>query len=397
MADFSPMNAPRKLSHLVLVCSKWPPEYGGPGIYYHRNMPFLQSLADRVHIVTRRGDLPPARGPNERGVTFSTLRTPRTRVGQYLFGARVAACVLWHAINKRGRCGVVFAGGNAMNGWRETATLLPWLGVPVVVENVLLTADDGDSILRIPFRSFTRFAAWRLRSFCPVSTGLLKSVQRAFPETTCTLLPYGVDLEANAPPKAAAKLKARDALGLPADAFVAITLGSVHERKGQLPLIEAWLEWLRVAGETNARLLVVGPRATAAYSRRIDEVLATAGQHGDTVVFTGQTDDSGRYLRAADVYVTASHAEGLPISIVEALAHGLPVVGRWLEGVTDDFMHGNAVSPISPWTAEGFAAAMNPLRDERARVAASRDARDVAEQRFDVRRRVETLWRLLTV
>jgi glycosyltransferase involved in cell wall biosynthesis len=303
---------------------------------------------------------------------------------------------MWHVLATRGRCGVVFASGNAMNGWRETATLLPWLGVPVVVENVLLTADDGDSILRFCFRGFTRFAARRLRSFCPVSTGLLKSVERAFPETKCTLLPYGVDLQANAPPTAATKSNSREALGLPADAFIAITLGAVHERKGQLPLIEAWLEWIRATGNTNARLLVVGPRGTPDYSHRIDQVVAAAGPRAGTVVFTGQTDDSAKYLRAADVYVTASHAEGLPISICEALAHGLPVACRWLEGVTVDFMHGQAVTPISPWTMGGFAAAMDALRDDRVRCAASRDARAVAEQRFDVRRRVQVLAGLLT-
>jgi glycosyltransferase involved in cell wall biosynthesis len=397
MADFSLMIAPRKLSRLVLVCSKWPPQYGGPGIYYYRNMPFLRSLADHVHVVTRRGDLPPATGPNEPGVTFSTLGSPCTRIGQYLFGAKVAAIVLWHAIKMRSPCGVIFAGGNAMNGWREAATLLPWVGVPIIVENVLITADDGDSILRTRFRGFTRFAARRLRSFCPVSTGLLESVERAFPEATCTLLPYGVDLEANAPPTDAAKSQAREALGLPTDAFITITLGAVHERKGQLPLIEAWLEWIRATGETNARLLVVGPRETPAYSQRIDEVVAAAGSHGATVVFTGQTADSAKYLRAADVYVTASHAEGLPISIVEALAHGLPVACRGLEGVTNDFMYGHAVTPISPWSVEAFAAAMNGLHDVRVRHVASRDARDVAEQRFDVRRRVAALGELFTV
>jgi glycosyltransferase involved in cell wall biosynthesis len=388
---------PSKLSRLLLVCLKWPPEYGGPGIYYQRIMPFLRSLSDQVHVVTKRGALPPASGLGTPALTFSTLRRPRTGVGHYLFGSRVAARVVWHVLTSRGRCGVIFAGGNAMSGWRETATVLNWFGVPVVVENVLLTSDDGDSILALPFRGFTRFAARRLRSFCPVSTGLLRSVERSFPETMCALLPYGIDLDANAPPTIAAKTNAREELGLPASAFVAITLGAVHERKGQLPLIEAWLEWIRGSRETNARLLVVGPRATPAYSLQLDRLLAEAGPERDTVVFTGQTDDSAKYLRAADIYVTASHAEGLPISIVEALAHGLPVACRWLEGVTDDFMHGRAVTPISPWSAEGFAAAMRALRDDRIFVEASRDARAVAEQRFDVRRRVETLGNLLAV
>lgn len=170
------------------------------------------------------------------------------------------------------------------------------------------------------------------------------------------------------------KIPARAALGIPADAFVAITLGAVHERKGQLPLIEVWLALIRTTAPTDSLLLVVGPREASSFSHRIDSVLTEAGPSGDTVMLTGQTNDSTRYLRAADVYVSASHAEGLPVAC------------RWLEGVTDDFMNGQAVTPISPQSVEGFVAAMDALRDDRARLAASRDARDVAEQRFDVRR-----------
>lgn len=390
------MQAPAKLTRLFLVCSKWPPQYGGPGIYYRRIMPFLQGLSDNVHVVTRHGVLPPAPSQGKPNLTFSTIRQPRTRIGHFLFGARVALLLLWLVLTKRGRCGVVFTGGNALSGWREAATVLPCLGVPIIVENVLLSADDAESILKMRFKNFTRFSARRLRSFCPVSSGLFRSVARAFPETACNLLPYGVDLETNTPPTPLTKSMARRGLGIPDDVFVALTMGAVHDRKGQLPLIEAWLEWLRESQASQSRLLVVGPREPSEYSTLIDKVLADAGPLSETVIFTGQTDDSTRFLRASDVYVTASHAEGLPISIVEALAHGLPVLCRWLEGVTDDFMHGNAVKPISPWSAPAFAAAMNALLEGNARLHASQDARTVAEQRFDVRRRVQALGAMLT-
>jgi glycosyltransferase involved in cell wall biosynthesis len=304
--------------------------------------------------------------------------------------------LFWHVIAARAPVGIVFTSGSAFNGWRETAVFLASLGVPILVENVLFDSDDGATLLSARWKLLTHRASRRIRSFCPVSTGLSHSLKTAFPRARITALPYGVDLEANSPPTPQQKAEFRTAIGVPKDAFVAVTLGSVHERKGQLPLIEAWLNWLLSRPNIIARLIIVGPRSNPVYNDQIERLIAEAGFPGESVMFTGQVEDTSRYLRTADVYATAAHVEGLPISIVEALAHGLPIVCRWLNGVTDDFIYGSAVSPIREWSKDAFSAAMDRLLDTHARALAGSDARAVAEVRFDLQRRIRQMHDLLT-
>lgn len=58
------------------------------------------------------------------------------------------------------------------------------------------------------------------------------------------------------------------------------------------------------------------------------EARAVAARLGITrdVIFTGRVDDLPRYLRLADLYVTASLHEGFGVPLIEAMACGIPVV-----------------------------------------------------------------------
>ena len=170
----------------------------------------------------------------------------------------------------------------------------------------------------------------------------------------------------------------------------------IHERKGQLPLVKAWIHWVKTTRLTDARLMIVGPSEDIAYRAELGRLLESESMAGSTVVFTGQVTDTGKYLSAADIYVSAAQAEGLPIAIVEALAHGLPVVCRWLSGVTGDFMFGGAVTPVYNWNDETFSGAISPMLDPLMRSAASADARHVAEMRFEVHSRLGRLRQLLS-
>ena len=55
----------------------------------------------------------------------------------------------------------------------------------------------------------------------------------------------------------------------------------------------------------------------------------------DTVFFTGQQTNIESWLGAADVYVLASHIEGLSNALLEAMASGLPVVSTRVSGVRE--------------------------------------------------------------
>ena len=53
----------------------------------------------------------------------------------------------------------------------------------------------------------------------------------------------------------------------------------------------------------------------------------------DAVKFTGNVSNVQDYLADADIYVQSSHREGLPLSVIEAMASGLPVISTDVGGM----------------------------------------------------------------
>lgn len=53
------------------------------------------------------------------------------------------------------------------------------------------------------------------------------------------------------------------------------------------------------------------------------------------VEFTGNVANPEKYLAESDIYVSVSHREGLPLSIIEAMASKLPIISSKVGGVVD--------------------------------------------------------------
>ena len=99
-------------------------------------------------------------------VSAIPMRQWRGRPGSYMGGIRLAY-KLWQQTNMHAphRAAVLFTGGTISIGWRPVALCFAMLGVPVLVENVLLNADDGAALLQARWSSLTRLAASRLKAF----------------------------------------------------------------------------------------------------------------------------------------------------------------------------------------------------------------------------------------
>ncbi len=83
--------------------------------------------------------------------------------------------------------------------------------------------------------------------------------------------------------------------------------------------------------------------------------LATSLGIAERVQFTGGVDDPAEYLRAADVFVLPSVAEGMSNSLLEAMATALPCAVSGIGGNTDlieDRITGRLVTTPTPqaWT-----------------------------------------------
>jgi poly(glycerol-phosphate) alpha-glucosyltransferase len=135
------------------------------------------------------------------------------------------------------------------------------------------------------------------------------------------VIPNGVALPAlgTAPPPPAWR---RD---LPEDARVLLFLGRLHPKKGLVELVEGWgrLEaaergpWHLVLAGWDEAGLAAGLAARARASGLGDRVHLVGPQLGPEKAAT---------LAHAEGFVLPSHSEGMPVAVLEAWAHGLPVV-----------------------------------------------------------------------
>jgi glycosyltransferase involved in cell wall biosynthesis len=117
------------------------------------------------------------------------------------------------------------------------------------------------------------------------------------------------------------------------------------------------------------------------------------------VELLGERDDVPELLGTADVFVLSSNSEGLPLSILEAMAAGLPVVASNVGGVSEVVLDGDTGLLVPPGDAQSFAAAIERLLEDpvlrgrlgeagRIRVAEHFDLAAVHQAHLDLYRRV---------
>jgi len=168
----------------------------------------------------------------------------------------------------------------------------------------------------------------------------------------------------------------RAELGIPDDALVVAWHGQVQiARKGLDVLLDAWAT---IGAERDVHLILVGTGEDAAELAR--RARSTQGVH----VVDEWVQDRARMralLSAADLYAFPSRHEGLPVSPLEAMACGLPVVGADANGVEDVVGDTGVVVPRGD--AEALATAIGALLDDSARrFDLGRRGRERVEEHF---------------
>jgi glycosyltransferase involved in cell wall biosynthesis len=103
------------------------------------------------------------------------------------------------------------------------------------------------------------------------------------------------------------------------------------------------------------------------------------------VEFLGDRSDVADRLRQASIFALATHWEGFPLSILEAMRAGLPVVACDVGGVREAVVDGQNGFLVARGDTEGFARALETLlNDEPLRARLARNSRRMFEERFTV-------------
>ena len=178
------------------------------------------------------------------------------------------------------------------------------------------------------------------------------------PPARISVLPSGIDVRRRRP---------RPVSSPP----VVATVANLEHWKGVDLLVEA------VAG-LAVRLEVYGDGTERA------ALEALAGRVGADVRFLGRVGDVRERLLGADLFVLASRAENLPISVLEAMAAALPVVATRVGGVPELVEHGVTGRVVEPDDPGVLAAAIaDVLGDEEARLAMGAAGAARAAEHFD--------------
>jgi glycosyltransferase involved in cell wall biosynthesis len=114
------------------------------------------------------------------------------------------------------------------------------------------------------------------------------------------------------------------------------------------------------------------------------KTLATDLRIAEIVQFWGERTDVGRFLQSADVFVLSSISEGLPISILEAMAAGLPIIATDVGGMPEVLGLCRAGTIVPTNSAERMASAIvQCAADREALSEMGRTARSCYERHFD--------------
>jgi glycosyltransferase involved in cell wall biosynthesis len=171
--------------------------------------------------------------------------------------------------------------------------------------------------------------------------------------------------------------------GLPADAHLIVHVGNLRPVKGHRYLLAA--ARIVVEAEPRARFLLVGVGPLDASLREQARRLDLDGR----VVFTGFRADAPALIGASDLFVLASLHEGIPVTLLEAMAAGRPAVLTRVGGIPEVVVEGKTAVLVEPQDERSLASAILALlRDPVRRGRMGEAARQHVHQRFGMARMV---------
>lgn len=214
------------------------------------------------------------------------------------------------------------------------------MGIPVIFTNhtrydlaaqvylPMIPDELSDSFLRSFLPQFCRDVDLVISP----SAGMEKVMRNFGVDSKIEVIPNGIDLEKMTRCEVQ---KTRAELNFTSDDFIFIYTGRLAPEKN-LPILINSFKGVASAFP-SARLLIIGDGPEMASLKSL-----TAELHLESKIhFTGMVpySDLAAFLKLANVYATASISEVHPLTLIEAMAVGLPMVGVESPGVSDIIQH----------------------------------------------------------
>lgn len=143
----------------------------------------------------------------------------------------------------------------------------------------------------------------------------------------------------------------REELGFDEDDFIIMSTGQISVRKNHEVIIQA----LSKITDSKVKYLIVG---FGELEEKLKQLVNELGLE-KRVVFAGYRGDVKKLLHSVDVFAFPSLQEGLPVSLMEAMCVGLPVVASKIRGNVDLVADGKNGFLVDKYDVDGFAKAIN--------------------------------------
>lgn len=183
------------------------------------------------------------------------------------------------------------------------------------------------------------------------------------------------------------KLVCRQALGLSEKAKVVCFVGRLSPQKGIAALIDVAHTTAAIA--SNVVFVIVGDGELR------PEVESCAREIGAQMLFVGSQRDVRPFYTSSDIFLLPSRTEGLPMTLIEAFAHGLPGVASDVGGIPEvltdgynGFLCGNSDTALMSLQLSQL------LRDDDLRGKFAVNARRTAETRYSLAPMVEATYQV---
>ena len=279
-----------------------------------------------------------------------------------LVGQLEAMSVPTRCIGSRGGLtpGILSRFRRLLNEWRvnlvhahlPTAGILARIasGVPVVyTEHNLVWS----------YRPVTRFLnrlTYRRNAAVTAVSGAVAETIARYPGPAHSVITNGVSVAVDS----GERTRVRQELGMREDEALVVHVGNIRPGKGHEVLVEATA--LLRNRETAPRVVSIGVEKKPGDIEHLRDMVSERGLDGQ-VQFLGRRPDALAFIAAADVYVNPAEVEGLPVTVLEAMALARPVVATAVGGVPGLIRNGHTGLTVEPGKPDLLADAIAKVLD----------------------------------
>lgn len=199
-------------------------------------------------------------------------------------------------------------------------------------------------------------------------------------DASVTMIPNGIDAERFRPSNDEQREKARSELGFPAGAFVIGGVGRLVSQKNFLLFLKIASNILKQYPEVRFAIAGTGP---------LDSILRAEAENlgiSSRIVFLGHVSNRQSLYHALDALMITSDFEGTPMTLLEAMASGVPVVASAVDGISEVCSDGVDSLLARPGDLISFEQSLSRIiRDQALRDDFASTGRRTILERYDIK------------